>query len=156
MAHRAPGLALLLTWMVLLLGTACDDNNNNAGAARTDPQDVQTQVGTLPYSDKGTQEVRGAIVQRIDAENFAFAPTFLRGAPGQMLHLVVENTTTDTPHNLTLVALNINQDIPPNQAVEIDLTFPDVGGLLFLCKFHTSQGMNGQLLVGDATPQARP
>ena len=155
MARCRTALYLFLAGMVLL-STACDDNNNNAGAARTDPQDAQTQVGTLPYSDKGTQDVRGETVRRIDAENFAFAPTFLRGTPGQVLHLVVENRTTDTLHNFTATALNINRDIPPNQAVEIDVTFPEAGALLFLCTFHTSQGMNGQLLTGDAPPQARP
>jgi plastocyanin len=142
--------------MVLLIGVACDDDTDADRAARTDPQDAQTQVGTLPYSDKGTQDVRGETVRRIDAENFAFAPTFVRGTPGQALHLVVENRTTDTLHNFTATALTINRDIPPNQAVEIDVTFPEAGALLFLCKFHTSQGMNGQLLTGDATPQARP
>jgi plastocyanin len=156
MARRGASLCLLLAAMVLLLGTACDDDTDADRAARTGPLDAQTQVGTLPYADKGTEDVRGETVRRIDAANFSFSPTFLRGAPGQTLQLVVENTTTDTLHNVTATALNVNQDIPPNQAVEIDLTFPDAGALLILCKFHTSQGMNGQLLVGDATPQARP
>jgi predicted lipoprotein with Yx(FWY)xxD motif len=31
---------------------------------------------------------------------------------------------------------------------------PQSGVLLFICKLHTTQGMNGELLVGDAQPQA--
>jgi hypothetical protein len=34
------------------------------------------------------------------------------------------------------------------------VTFPQSGGLQFFCKHHTAQGMNGLLLVGDATPQS--
>jgi predicted lipoprotein with Yx(FWY)xxD motif len=77
----------------------------------------------------------------------------LRGAPGQKLALTVANDS-GTVHNFTASALSISKDVPAKGKVDIDLTFPQSGVVLFLCKYHTGSGMNGELLVGDAKPQA--
>jgi len=58
-----------------------------------------------------------------------------------------------TLHNISIPALGIDKDIPPNGKVQFDVTFPAWGVLAFFCKFHGPLGMNGQLLtdVGAAT-----
>jgi plastocyanin len=38
--------------------------------------------------------------------------------------------------------------------VVVEITFPSSGVVRFFCKFHMSRGMNGELLTGDAQPQA--
>src|SRR5918999_4970841 len=143
--------ALLLGLLVTpLLGAVCDRGREG----RVDPDDARdrTQVGELTVTDKGTTDVRGMTVVRVDADMYAFTPTYLRGDPGQQLQVVVENTNTDVTHNFTLTAQQVVQDIPPNRAIEVDLTMPPSGGQLFLCTYHATQGMKGQLLAGDATP----
>jgi plastocyanin len=95
-------------------------------------------------------------VFRVDADIYAFTPTYLRGDPGQPLKLVVENSNNDVTHNFTLTAQGLIQDIPPDRAVEMDITFPQSGAQLFLCTYHATQGMKGQLLTGDASPQPNP
>jgi len=93
--------------------------------------------------------VRNRSKLELEADDYYFSPTFLRGTPGQKLTLLVENEA-NTLHNLSIPALGIDKDIPPKGKVQVDVTVPATGVLVFSCKFHGPLGMNGQLLAGDA------
>ena len=45
-------------------------------------------------------------------------------------------------------------NIPPKGKVVVAIAFPSSGVVRFFCKFHSAKGMNGELLTGDAKPQA--
>jgi hypothetical protein len=49
---------------------------------------------------------------------------------------------------------HLDFDIPPKGKVVVEMTFPSSGVVRFFCKFHSAKGMNGELLTGDANPQA--
>ena len=51
-------------------------------------------------------------------------------------------------------SLGIDKDVPAKGKIDIEVTFPASGVALFTCKYHAAQGMSGELLVGDASPQA--
>jgi YVTN family beta-propeller protein len=132
-----------------------------SGAGVTAPAPVRTAaavpsgksksitLGGVPYADHGIKDVRNLPKLELEADDYYFSPTFLRGKPGQTLTLLIENEAS-TLHNLSIPALGIDKDIPPKAKVEVDVTFPTSGMLAFACKFHGSLGMNGQLLTGDA------
>ena len=88
----------------------------------------------------------------LETDDFYFSPTFLRGSPGQKLTLRIGNQGKET-HNLSISGQQLDQDIAPNQEVNVQVTLPPSGALRFFCKYHAGEGMNGQLLAGDATPQ---
>lgn len=115
-----------------------------AGAPRSDPQ-------ALAFNDHGTVDVRGKDEIDVEADEDYFEPTFLRGAPGQTLKLVVENESGSL-HNVSIPGFGVDTNIPPHATAEIEVTFPQAGSMPFFCKFHTALGMNGALLVGDAAP----
>jgi len=108
-------------------------------------------LGGVTYADHGIKDVRTRARLELEADDYYFSPTFLRGKPGQKLTLVVESEAS-TLHNISLPALGIDKDIPPKGKVQVDVTFPASGVLAFSCKFHGPLGMNGQLLAGDAAP----
>ena len=108
-------------------------------------------LGGVTYADHGTKDVQNRSRLELEADDYYFSPTFLRGKPGQKLTLVVESEAS-TLHNISLPALGIDKDIPPKGKVQVDVTFPVSGVLAFSCKFHGPLGMNGQLLAGDAAP----
>ena len=108
-------------------------------------------LGGVTYADHGTKDVQNRSRLELEADDYYFSPTFLRGKPGQKLTLVVESEAS-TLHNISLPALGIDKDIPPKGKVQVDVTFPASGVLAFSCKFHGPLGMNGQLLAGDAAP----
>jgi len=108
-------------------------------------------LGGVTYADHGTKDVRNLSKLELEADDYYFSPTFLRGRPGQKLTLIVESEAS-TLHNLSVPALGIDKDVPPKGKVQVDVTFPASGVLAFFCKFHGALGMNGQLRAGDTAP----
>ena len=104
----------------------------------------------MPYAES-TMDVRGKDEFDVEADDNYFEPTFLRGDPGQTITLKVENEGHSN-HNFSVSALGINTNIAPGAEAEIQVTFPQSGTTTFFCRFHAATGMNGALLVGDATP----
>ena len=102
----------------------------------------------VTYADHGTKDVRKLSKLELEADDYYFGPTFLRGNPGQKLTLIIENEVA-TLHNITIPALGIDKDIPPKGKVQLDVTFPASGVLTFSCKFHGPLGMAGMLKVGE-------
>ena len=108
-------------------------------------------LGGVAFADHGTKDVRNLSKLELEADDYYFSPTFLRGKPGQTLTLLVENEVS-TLHNISIPALGIDKDIPPKGKIQVDVTFPASGTLAVSCKFHGSLGMNAQLQTGDAGP----
>jgi YVTN family beta-propeller protein len=117
------------------------------------PAEGAPKQDTPAFSDHGTKEVTGLSEIALEADDYYFAPTFLRGEPGQPLTLEVENES-GTLHNLSIPALQIDQDIPPRAKAQVQVTFPSSGTLRFFCKLHAAMGMNGELRTGNVTPSA--
>ena len=108
-------------------------------------------IDGVSYANHGTKDVRSLSKLELEADDYYFSPTFLRGKPGQKLTLLVESEAR-TLHNLSISSLGIDKDIPPKGKVQLEVTFPASGVLTFTCKFHGGLGMNGQLLTGDGRP----
>jgi YVTN family beta-propeller protein len=118
-------------------------------AATPSKKSTSTTLGGVTYADHGTKDVRTLSKLELEADDYYFSPTFLRGKPGQKLTLVVESDAS-VLHNISIPALGVDKDIPPKGKVQVEVTFPASGVLAFSCKFHGPLGMNGQLLAGDA------
>jgi plastocyanin len=117
------------------------------------PKGRSITLGDLTFSDRGTKDVKGKGALDLEADNYYFEPTFLRGTPGQKLKLEIENDS-GTLHNFSIPEQNIDVDIPRKGKVVVEVTFPSSGAVRYFCKFHSARGMNGELLAGDAKPQA--
>jgi YVTN family beta-propeller protein len=126
-----------------------------AAAGATLAKGQTLRVGALTFAYHGTETVAGQAAHDLEADDYYFEPTFLRGAPGQKLKLEVENEST-TLHNLTIPSLGIDKDLPPKGKAVVDVTFPPSGVLRFYCKLHEALGMSGELLAGAAVPGAAP
>ena len=99
------------------------------------------------------KDVSGLAEVDLEADEYYFEPAFLRGTPGQKLKLEIENES-NTLHSFTIPEQNLDMDIPPKGKVVVEVTFPQSGLVRFFCKFHSALGMTGELLTGDAKPQA--
>lgn len=125
---------------------------SSAAASSARPEEPPLAVGGWTFADHGTAMVGDQATRGLDVGDYYFAPTFLRGRPGQTLQLVIENDSGSL-HTISIPALKIDSDIPPRGKVIVQVTFPQSGALRFFCKFHAALGMNGGLLAGDATPR---
>jgi plastocyanin len=99
------------------------------------------------------KDVTGLAEVDLEADEYYFEPAFLRGTPGQKLKLEIENES-NTLHSFTIPEQKLDMDIAPKGKVAVEVTFPPSGVVRFFCKFHSELGMDGELLTGDAKPQA--
>ena len=130
---------------LMALAVACGGGGSSSSTKK---------LGDVTVNEHGTKDVTGATSVALEADSYYFEPTYLKGTPGQKLKITVTNSTSGTLHNFSVPALQIDKDIQAKASADADVTFPQSGVLLFLCKYHTGSGMNGELLVGNATPQA--
>jgi hypothetical protein len=95
-------------------------------AASPSGKNKSVTLGGVAYADHGTKDVRNLSKLELEADDYYFSPTFLRGKPGQKLTLLVENEAS-TLHNIRIPALGIDNDVPPKGKVQVDVTFPPSG-----------------------------
>ena len=123
-------------------------------AAAPKKKEKSITLGGVTYADHGTKDVRNRSKLELEADDYYFSPTFLRGKPGQKLTLVVESEGSML-HNISIPELGIDKDVPPKGKIQVDVTFPASGVLSFSCKFHGALGMNGQFMTGTAPNATR-
>ena len=116
-----------------------------ADAAPAEPT-VTVTIAGVAYTDHGSRDISALRVVKMEADDYYFGPTFLRGKPGQRVRLRIENES-GTLHNITIAGQQVDRDILPKQTIEVDVTMPASGAVTFTCKFHGPLGMNGQLAV---------
>jgi plastocyanin len=75
-----------------------------------------------------------------------FAPSVLRGAPGQAITIDLDNAGA-REHNFSLEDQDVDTDVEPGGKATVTVTFPRSGTLEFVCEYHESQGMTGSLEV---------
>src|SRR5213076_1126994 len=85
---RIRQLALAIGGIAVLL-TACSGGSH------------KNKIAGLTANEHGTKDVTGMTSLEVEADNFYFAPTVLKGAPGQHLTLTIKNSS-GTDHNFTL------------------------------------------------------
>ena len=126
-------LAVTLT-MVLTLAAACGGDEGTI------------QIGGQNANDHGDEDVSGESSLEFELDDFYFEPTVLRGEAGQSLTLEAFNEG-DEAHTFTSDELGVDQELGPGEEASIDITFPDSGQVVFICRFHESQGMRGAIEV---------
>jgi YVTN family beta-propeller protein len=107
-------------------------------------------IGNVTYADHGSRDVSGRRDVHLEADDYYFKPTFLKGKPGQTVTLEVENES-GTLHNLTMPELGIDRDLAPRSTMKLAVTFPASGVIAFHCKLHQPLGMAGQLQVASGS-----
>jgi plastocyanin len=91
----------------------------------------------------------------VEADDYYFKPTSVRGEPGQRLSW---SSRTGRPPSTTSrpLGLGIDRDLPPRGKVRLDVTFPASGVLRFYCEVHEALGIGGELVADAAPPAAAP
>lgn len=134
---------ILRNWMIgltalALVLTACGSNGSAASPAHTSAaatasggscQSAAGLSGTV--NDHGTQPSSASTVA-LEAEDFFFSPTSVRGGGGK-LTVTVENKG-QALHNFSITSLGIDQDVPSGQSITVEVQLPASGVLPFFCK----------------------
>lgn len=100
-----------------------------------------------PEGRKSVSEGPGQEQIRIDAGNSSFRPTYIDVKAGTTLRVRLGNPG-QLRHSFTIDALKVDQILEPQtRVVELSIKIPDED-VVFYCKFHRAQGMQGAFNVG--------
>lgn len=126
---------LLASVMVLALIAASCGGDDDGGSIT---------LGGESANDHGTEDVSGEDSIEVELDDFYFSPTVLQGEAGQTLTLEIFNEG-DSAHTFTSEELGVDEELQPGDEATIQVTFPDSGQTIFLCRFHDGRGMRGAL-----------
>lgn len=101
-------------------------------------------LGGETANDHGTEDVSGESSLEFEMDDFYFEPTVLQGEAGQTVTLEAFNEG-DEAHTFTSEELGVDEEVEPGGETSIEVTFPESGQVVFICRFHESQGMRGAL-----------
>jgi uncharacterized cupredoxin-like copper-binding protein len=102
-------------------------------------------------NDKGTATIKGGKAE-VEADNFYFKKTFLKGKAGSTVSIKVKNEGS-VAHTFTIDAQNIDKELQPGASATIKVKIPKNGKPAnFYCRFHVGSGMQGAVFsqVGTA------
>jgi plastocyanin len=147
------GTALVLVLALGLVAGACSKSSTTPGAggsssessgASSAGESGKITVGSDQANNKGTKEVTGLDEIELEIDDFYFEPTVFTGTAGQQIKLELANESNNL-HNFSLDEQSVNQDVAAGEDMNVTVTFPQSGTLVFYCKFHRTRGMAGGL-----------
>jgi len=138
---------------ILLLAALLSLAHSFIASSAEQPSGRSITLGDLTFSNHGTKDLKGQGELDLEADNYYFEPTFLRGSPGQKLKVEIENES-GTLHNFSIPDQHLDVNIPPKGKVVVAIAFPSSGVVRFFCRFHSELGMEGELMTGNATPRS--
>lgn len=144
MRNRTLILAALLALGVV--ATACTTSSSSSGAAASPSSSESSSPSPTPPSPAPPANVVGKKTFTIDAQDYFFSPNVLTGSAGQELTLTIDNQGAAT-HTFTIASEHIDVTLTPGTQQTVKVTFPNSGSTEFLCRFHESMGMTGELQV---------
>lgn len=112
-------------------------------SSKTSSSGGKHTIAGVSANDHGTKAVSSGTTQ-IELDDYYFAPTVLKGKPGQKVTLQLRNTS-GTEHNFTIDAQHVDTDLQPGKQATVTVTIPKSGQLSFYCKYHKALGMAGAL-----------
>ena len=131
--HKRLAAVLAALAVVAVTGTA----SASVPAKNTPPVKLKGDV-----TNKGIGAVKGGEAE-IEADDFYFKKTFIKGKAGSTVAVTVKNEGSAT-HTFTINAQHINKTIQPGSSIHVEVKIPANGKAAnFYCRFHVGSGMQG-------------
>jgi plastocyanin len=121
----------------VLVAAACGGDNKSSSA----PVSVPGKV-----NNHGTKDVKDGDSIEVEADDFYFGPTFIKGPAGAKLTVELHNEGK-AKHTFTIDDQKIDQQLDPDAKANVSVTLPASGVLVYYCQFHQNQGMQGALFT---------
>jgi len=121
-----------------------ETSSPEASPSETESEGGQITIGSDSANDHGTKDVSGQSSVEVELDSFYFEPTVIKGTAGAQIKLELSNDSTIV-HNLSLTDQKVDQDVLPDQSMDVTVTIPQSGFVEFFCKYHKAQGMVGEL-----------
>jgi len=139
-----PTMAVAALLALGIVATACTSSTTSAAPPAS--QSPTPTTSPLPTSPAPPVDVTGKSSFTIDTYDNFFTPNVLMGSANQKLRLTIDNKGTAT-HTFTIQSEDVDVLLAPGTSQTVDVTFPKSGSTEFICRFHESMGMTGELQV---------
>jgi plastocyanin len=123
---------------VVLVTAACGGDNSSSSST---PVSIAGKVNA-----HGTKDVKDGDSVAVEADDFYFGPTFIKGPAGAKVNVQL-HSEGKAKHTFTIDDQKINQPLDPDATATVSVTLPSSGVLVYYCQFHQSQGMQGALFT---------
>jgi plastocyanin len=90
---------------------------------------------------KGTATVKDGTIA-VEARDFFFKATFLKAKPGETVTVDLSNKG-QASHTFTIDGTDVDSELDADGTATVEVQVPDKGPLVFYCRFHEGQGMQG-------------
>lgn len=154
-SSRRGRVALVLLAALALAAASCDGDADveveDEAASPTpgptvtvtaDPEGSVADFDPLEANIHDTLDVSGRDSIRMEVDDFYFEPTVLFGDPGQTIEIRLANDGTLT-HTFTLEDQQVDVSLLPDATASAEVTIPEEGAAVFVCRFHLADGMQG-------------
>jgi plastocyanin len=121
----------------ILVAAGCGGDNSSSST----PVSIAGKV-----TNHGTKDVKDGDSIEMEADDFYFGPTFLKGPAGAKVTLELHNEGK-AKHTFTIDDQNIDQQLDPDAKANVSVTLPSSGVVVYYCHFHQDQGMQGALFT---------
>ena len=128
----------------------------SSSSTSTKASSSSSGAGNAPVSLPGTVN-KGATGDatsgslEVEIDDYYFGPAYIKATPGEKITLHLKNDGKQV-HTFTSDALGVDQQLSPDQDMDVSGTMPMSGATQFHCRFHSGQGMQGAFFFnpGDA------
>ena len=142
MRDRTVIVAALLA--LSLMATGCTVASSSATAPAPTSASATPTTSPIPTSPAPAANVSGKSSFTIDTYDDFFSPNVLMGSAGQKISLTIDNKGAAV-HTFTIAGEDIDVLLAAGTSQTVTVTFPKSGSTQFVCRFHESMGMVGQL-----------
>jgi plastocyanin len=144
---------LTIPLLVMALAACGSDSSTSSGDSSSTTESGASATLTGKVNTKSTADVSGKADAEleVEADDFYFKPTYVRGKPGQTITVELHNEGA-AKHTFTVSALDVDVPLAPDAKQDVTVTLPDQAGLVeFHCDFHSAMGMRGAFVVGTGS-----
>jgi plastocyanin len=137
-------LPIIAAGLLVLVVAACGGYGGGDNKSEEE-EGTPTTIAGVQTESHGTKDVSGETGKvEIEMYDNYFEPTVLKGTPGQKVEIELKNEG-EAAHTFTISEQSVDQEVQPGDEAEVEVTIPDSGMLPFVCTFHKSSGMVGEL-----------
>lgn len=128
--------AVLIVSAVGFAACGGDDSDDSGSSTDDTSSDDSSSTDSVDVSGDGD-----AVELEMTLDDFTFGPNAITAAAGQELTIALENVG-GTDHTFT--GEGVDEELAAGDSTTVTVTVPD-GGFEFVCRFHESQGMVGEV-----------
>jgi plastocyanin len=126
-------------------GESGSESESGSASGNASEQPPVSLEGTV--SDHGVGEIENDELA-LELDDKYFAPTFVRGTPGEQVTVELVNEGNAT-HTFTSDSLGVDEELSGGDSSSVSITLPQEGAVAFHCRFHEDQGMKGAFFFNE-------